>query len=79
VTALGDLGLAVYLFCVSGSGSSEVAGDLCAFGVIHVMFALFCHVLGRFGKMICQRPILMLREGLQNDLPSGRPDVVFWA
>jgi hypothetical protein len=48
-------------------------------GVIHVMFALFCHVFGHFGKMICQRPKLTLCGGLQNDLPSGRPDVVFLA
>jgi hypothetical protein len=31
VTALGGQGLVVCLFCVSGSGSSEVAGDLCTF------------------------------------------------
>jgi hypothetical protein len=67
VTALGGPGLVVYLFCVSGSGSSEVAGDFLRIldpmlsqatmypGVIHVMLALFCHVLGHFGKMICQR------------------------
>jgi hypothetical protein len=47
--------------------------------VIHVMFALFCQVLGRFGKMICRRPIIIECGGLQNDLPSGRPDVVFLA
>jgi hypothetical protein len=27
-------------------------------GVIHVMFTLLCRVIGRFSKMICQRPNL---------------------
>jgi hypothetical protein len=47
--------------------------------VTNVMFALFCHVLGRFDKIICQRPKLTLYGGLQNNFPSGRPDVVFLA
>jgi hypothetical protein len=32
--------------------------------VVHVMFALFCVVLGRFGKMICQRPKINMTWGL---------------
>jgi hypothetical protein len=31
VTALGGLGLVACLSCVLGSGSNEVAGDLCTF------------------------------------------------
>jgi hypothetical protein len=56
--ALVGPGLVVCLSLVSGSGSNEAAGDLCTFGW-YVMFALFCHVLDRFDKMICQRPKLM--------------------
>jgi hypothetical protein len=58
------------------SGSSEVVGDLYP-RVVHVTFALFCHVLGRFGKMIAKDLILYDVGVCKSCLPSGRPDVIF--
>jgi hypothetical protein len=65
---------------VSGSGSSEVAGDLCTFGfldlmrsqvvgtlgVIHVMFTLFYRVFGRFGKKDSPKDLILCDRGLAN-------------
>jgi hypothetical protein len=52
--------------CVpSDFGSNEIAGSRYP-GVIHVMFTLFCHVFGRFGKNESPKDLILRDGGLTN-------------